>query len=133
MGVDGAPGEQGDQGPTGDTGAQGNDGERGDQGPMGPPGPEGAAGADGADGLTRNEVQDMIDQACQPLLDQIRQLEDALKDAFRPGDLLALQSSNGLFICAEQGGPSAEGREYILTGKDAVSVWESFTAHKGVR
>jgi hypothetical protein len=124
----GVPGPQGPQGPQGDTGSQGNDGERGEQGPMGPMGPQGLPGSGG---LTPEDVQAMIDQATQPLLDQIAQLEDALRDAFRPGDRLALQSANALYLCAEQGGPRDVGEPYVLTAKDAVGVWESWTVHKG--
>jgi len=74
----------------------------------------------------------MIDEATKPLYKQIAELEDALKDAFRPGDLIALQSNNGMFMCAEQGGPGLNGR-YVFTGKAGVSVWESYTIVQGAK
>ena len=74
----------------------------------------------------------MIDDATKPLYDQIDELEDALKDAFRPGDLIALQSNNGMFICAEQGGPALNQR-YVFSGKAGVSIWETYTCHKGAK
>jgi hypothetical protein len=65
--------------------------------------------------------------------DAIKPLEEALKDAFRPGDAIALESANGMVICAEQGGPAISGQPYNLTGRPDVNVWETWIIKKGVR
>jgi hypothetical protein len=131
-GRDGATGPQGAEGPhgpqgligpegqPGNDGAQGNDGE---QGPMGPPGP---TGPPGGPGMTMEDVQALIDAAIKPL-------QEELDDCFRPGHAVALQASGGMHLCAEQGGPPAEGQLFVLTGKTMVSVWESFTLKKGMK
>jgi hypothetical protein len=107
-------------GEPGNDGAQGNDGE---QGPMGPPGP---TGPPGGPGMTMEDVQALIDAAIKPL-------QEELDDCFRPGHAVALQASGGMHLCAEQGGPPAEGQLFVLTGKTMVSVWETFTLKKGMK
>jgi hypothetical protein len=83
--------------------------------------------------MSPGDVQAMIDQACKPLLQRIEELEDGLKDAFRPDDQVALQASGGKLLCAEDGGPVMDGQPFNLTGRSSLGIWESYTLKKGIK
>ena len=116
-GPQGAQGPQGPQGPAGQ-GGSGGGGDTGPQGPQGPPGPPGAS-ADA--GLTRAEVQAMIDES--------------LRDVVRLGQWIALQASGknraGLYLTAEEGGPTQNFEPFDLRGRDVVATWQSFKVMLG--
>lgn len=84
---------------------------------MGPMGPQGEMGPAGLGGLTREEVQAMIDAS--------------LEGVVRYGEGVALKSSGqgtkeGMFLCAEHGGPEKEWDPFELTGKKEIGPWETW-------
>lgn len=148
-GPQGEPGPAGPQGEPGPTGAQGPQGPQGvpgsggsGSGAQGPPGPQGATGATGPQGppgppgppgpaaeggLTRAEVQAMIDES--------------MRDVLRYGEWVALQACGkssgstgphpGLYLTAEEGGPTANFEPFDLRGRDVVASWQSWKVLRG--
>lgn len=97
--------------------------------------------------LTKDDVQDMIVKALekyhQELTVQLEAARDAAKEgisdfvvssleqAVKYGDSLAFQADKGLFLCAEEGGPTIEKAPFKLTGRSSVGPWESWSVLKG--
>lgn len=71
----------------------------------------------------------MIDAALRPI-------QATLAIAVLYGEMVALQSwgqhgFDGKYLCAEHGGPTADGDPFELTGRTGASAWESWTVARG--
>jgi hypothetical protein len=77
----------------------------------------------------RQQVEEMIAAAVQPLKDQIAALE---ADAVSYKDKVSLKADGGMFICAEDGGPKEERQPFNLTSRaENAGAWEAFKLVKG--
>ena len=93
--------------------------------------------------LTKDDVQDMIVKALDRYHQTLKVELDAARDeakaditasldqAVKYGDLVALQADKGLFLCAEEGGPTVEKDPFTLSGRSMVGPWESWSLVKG--
>ena len=93
--------------------------------------------------LTKDDVQDMIvkamDRYHQELIVQLEAVKEEAKvaitasveNAVQYGDSVALQADKGLFLCAEEGGPTQEKDPFTLSGRSMVGPWESWSLVKG--
>jgi hypothetical protein len=74
-------------------------------------------------------VQALIDAALAPVLAE-------LAEAVKIGAPIAVKSygtdtHDGMYLCAEGGGPERPGDAFALTARASVSVWESWTVARG--
>lgn len=54
------------------------------------------------------------------------------ENTIKLGDKVALQAEQGMFLCAEEGGPTDEEEDFVLTSRREPGPWESWTLLKGV-
>jgi hypothetical protein len=79
--------------------------------------------------MTTSDVQAMIDNALVPVFEQ-------LVKTVMFGQVIALKSSGneteqGRYLCADDGGPDADGKLFKLTGRSYIDVNETWTLDKG--
>lgn len=78
--------------------------------------------------VTTEQVRAMIEAAVRPWRQRVEELEAT---ALRTGDTVALQSSSGMFLCAEGGGPNGAYQDFWLRSRTGIGGWESWKVHRG--
>jgi len=95
-----------------------------DEGSGGGEQPGGPGTTPPAGGMTPEQVQAMIDAALVPIREE-------LATALKLGDAIALESDNGMILCAEGGGPNGPDQRFVLTSRLAINSWETWRLRKG--
>ena len=65
-------------------------------------------------------------------------IDESLRDVVRFNQWVALQACgnteeprSGLYLTAEDGGPTQSHSEFVLTGRDIIAAWQSWKLQRG--
>lgn len=73
-------------------------------------------------------IEQRIADAIAPLQETIAHLQE---EAVLYGMKIALRAANGQAVCASEGGPTEEHKEFLFVSRSGVEVWESFKVERG--
>jgi len=76
-----------------------------------------------------DEIDARIAAAIEPLKTMLAQLEGA---AVQWGTKVALRAANGKIVCASEGGPTEDHKEFLFVSRSSVGEWESFNVERGI-